>query len=90
LRSTPKSPPAKRGSRAKAGASVEKLGLVRIREILAGSGRAALAKLVAKDADLAPEFQAVADVERLARYHRYLCALLHNYVNFATSIHKTA
>ncbi len=67
----------------KAGGSVEKLGLTRIREILAGPGRAALAALVAADAALAPEFQAVTDVERLARYHRDLRALLHNFVNFA-------
>jgi hypothetical protein len=67
----------------KAGGSVEKLGLARIREILAGPGRAALAALVARDAALAPEFQAVTDVERLARYHRDLRALLHNFVNFA-------
>jgi hypothetical protein len=67
----------------KVGGAVEKLGLARIREILAGSGRAALAALVARDAALAPEFQAVTDVERLARYHRDLRALLHNFVNFA-------
>jgi hypothetical protein len=67
----------------KVGSAVEKLGLVRIKEILAGPGRAALAKLVALDKALEPEFKAISDVERLARYHRDLRALLHNFVNFA-------
>ncbi len=67
----------------KAGSAVEKLGLARAKEILAGDGRAALAELVAKDKDLEPEFKAISDVERLARYHRDLRALLHNFVNFA-------
>ena len=67
----------------KAGSAVEKLGLTRIKEILAGSGRAALATLVAQDKLLEPEFKAISDVERLARYHRDLRTLLHNFVNFA-------
>jgi hypothetical protein len=67
----------------KAGSAVEKLGLARMKEILAGPGRAALAKLVALDKALEPEFKAISDVERLARYHRDLRALLHNFVNFA-------
>ncbi len=67
----------------KVGSTVEKLGLARVKEILAGSGRAALAKLVAADKALEPEFKAITDVERLVRYHRDLRALLHNFVNFA-------
>jgi hypothetical protein len=67
----------------KAGSAVEQLGLARIREILAGTGRAELAKLVTLDQALEPEFKAISDVERLARYHRDLRALLHNFVNFA-------
>ena len=67
----------------KAGSAVEKLGLARIKEILAGQGRAALAALVAQDKALEPEFKAISDVERLVRYHRDLRALLHNFVNFA-------
>ena len=67
----------------KSGTAVEKLGLPRVREILAGEGRAALAALVALDQALEPEFKAMSDVERLARYHRDLRALLHNFVNFA-------
>lgn len=67
----------------KAGSAVEKLGLDRVKEILAGKGRAALAALVAQDKALEPEFKAISDVERLARYHRDLRTLLHNFVNFA-------
>ncbi len=67
----------------KAGSAVEKLGLPRAKEILAGAGREALATLVAKDKALEPEFKAISDVERLARYHRDLRDLLHNFVNFA-------
>jgi hypothetical protein len=68
---------------AKAGSSVEKLGLARAKEILGGTGREDLAVLIAADTALAPEFKAISDVERLTRYHRDLRALLHNFVNFA-------
>ncbi|MBI5692894.1 MAG: hypothetical protein HZC55_22685 [Verrucomicrobia bacterium] len=68
---------------AKAGASVEKLGAARAAEILAGNGRAAVEALVTQDLALAPGFAAIAAVEKLARFHRDLRALLHNFVNFA-------
>lgn len=68
---------------AKAGSSVEKLGLARIKAVLAGPGRATLAELLAKDKALEPEFKAITDVNRLTHYHRDLRALLHNFVNFA-------
>ncbi len=67
----------------KKGVAVEKLGVARVKEILGGDGRAALAALVARDKALEPEFRAVTDVERLARYHRDLRTLLHNFVNFS-------
>ena len=67
----------------KAGSAVEKLGLDRIKAILAGSGQAELAALVARDQALEPEFKAISDVDRLVHYHRDLRALLHNFVNFA-------
>ena len=67
----------------KAGSAVEKLGLARIKEILAGGGQAALAALVARDQALEPEFKAISDVDRLVHYHRDLRDLLHNFVNFA-------
>ena len=67
----------------KAGSAVEKLGLVRVKEILAGPGRAALADLVAQDKALEPEFKAITEVNRLTHYSRDMRALLHNFVNFA-------
>ncbi|MBA3849159.1 MAG: hypothetical protein C0502_04085 [Opitutus sp.] len=67
----------------KAGASAEPLGMARAKEILAGEGKAALGALIAEDRKLEPEFKALGDVERLARYNRDLRALLHNFVNFA-------
>ncbi|MBI5770112.1 MAG: hypothetical protein HZA93_20220 [Verrucomicrobia bacterium] len=68
---------------AKAGASVEKLGLARAQEILAGRGREAITALLAQDKALEPEFKAIDDVVRLVRYHRDLRTVLHNFVNFA-------
>jgi hypothetical protein len=67
----------------KAGDAVERLGVARLRELATGPGREALARLVARDRELAPHYQALADVERLTRYYRDLRALLHNFVNFS-------
>jgi len=67
----------------KAGSAVEKLGLARARELLAGKGRETLEALIAQDKALEPEFNAITAVDRLVRYHRDLRALLHNFVNFA-------
>ncbi len=67
----------------KTGPAVEKLGLPRVKVILAGSARVKLARLLALDQALAPEFKAMGDVDRLTRYYRDLRALLHNFVNFA-------
>jgi hypothetical protein len=66
----------------KAGASVEKLGLPRVREILAGKSQAEITALVAKDKTLEPEANAIAAVDRLVRYHRDLYKLLVNFVSF--------
>jgi hypothetical protein len=68
---------------AKAGAAVEKLGLARIREILASGARTEIAALLAKDLALAGEMAAIDNVDRLARYYRDLARLLKNFVNFA-------
>jgi hypothetical protein len=67
----------------RAGAAVEKLGAERLQAIVAGPARDALAALLAADQALAPEFRAVGEVERLARYHRDLRTLLHNFVTFS-------
>jgi len=67
----------------KSGASVEGLGVARVKEILAGSGKDAVTALIAKDNALAGEVKAITEVERLVRYHRDLYRLLLNFVNFA-------
>lgn len=69
-------------SAGKVGASVEKLGLARVREILAGNSKAGITALIAKDAALEPEANAIAAVERLIRYYRDLYTLCVNFVNF--------
>jgi len=68
---------------AKAGEAVEKLGLPRVREILAGKGKDALDALIAQDKALEPEIKAITAVERLVRYYRDLYRLLNNFVSFA-------
>jgi hypothetical protein len=67
----------------KAGAAVEKLGLPRIRMILAGPGRHHVQALLDRDAAFAAEAAAIDDVVRLAHYHRDLATLLRNFVSFA-------
>jgi len=66
----------------KVGASVEKLGLKRIREILAGKSKETIAALIAKDKALEPEANAIAAVEKLIRFNRDLYTLCVNFVNF--------
>lgn len=69
-------------SGSKAGAAVEKLGLERVRAVLAGGGKQAVLALIDKDKALSAEVAAITDVERLVRYHRDLFRLLVNFVNF--------
>ena len=69
-------------SAAKAGAAVEKLGLARVRELLAGSTKDVITALIARDNALEPQVRAIADVERMLRYHRNLYTLLKNFVSF--------
>ncbi len=66
----------------KAGVAVEKLGIVRVREILSGKAQAQLTGLIAQDKALEPEMNSIVAVERLIRYHRDLHTLLNNFVNF--------
>lgn len=66
----------------KAGATVEKLGLARVREILGGKAKENLTALIAKDKALEPEATSTANVEKLARYVRDLYLLCTNFVNF--------
>ncbi|MFO0980188.1 MAG: hypothetical protein U1E76_00315 [Planctomycetota bacterium] len=66
----------------KPGAIVERLGLQRVREILAGKTRKTLTELIARDLALEPEMNAIQSVEKLARYYRDLHILLNNFVSF--------
>lgn len=68
---------------AKKGASAEKLGINRIRAILASEAKTRIAELITQDLGVASEVSSIDNVDRLARYHRDLYALLRNYVNFA-------
>ena len=67
---------------AKAGATVEKLGLKRVREILAGKAKENVTVLIAKDKALEPEAASIASVEKLVSYVRDLHKLCVNFVNF--------
>jgi hypothetical protein len=66
----------------KVGASVEKLGIKRVREILAGDAKEKITALIAKDKLLEPEANAIASVEKLVRLHRDLHRLCVNFVSF--------
>ncbi len=66
----------------KPASSVAKLGIDRIKEILAGTGRAKVAALFAGDTALKPRVSALDDVQRLTLYCRELGDLLKNFVNF--------
>jgi hypothetical protein len=63
--------------------TVEKLGLPRIREILASKAKETIGALIAQDKALEGEAKAIAQVEQLVRYHRDLYRLLNNFVNFS-------
>ncbi len=67
---------------AKPATKVEPLGLARMRAILASGAKAKLADLVAQDKGCAAEFSGIANLEKLARLHRDLFRLLHNFVSF--------
>jgi hypothetical protein len=66
----------------KAGLLVEPLGIERIKEILSGNSRETINTLIAQDLALEPEANAIADVDRLVRFHRDLFMLANNFVSF--------
>jgi len=66
----------------KAGAAVEKLGLKRVRELLAGKTNESISSLIARDKALEPESNAIASVEKLVRYYRDIYKLANNFVSF--------
>ena len=67
---------------AKAGAAVEKLGLPRVREVLAGKSKETITALIARDKALQPESDAITAVDKLIRYYRDLYKLVNNFVSF--------
>jgi hypothetical protein len=69
-------------SAGKVGAAVEKLGLQRVREILASKTKDTITGLIAKDKTLEPEANGIANVKKLVRYHRFLYVLCVNFVSF--------
>jgi hypothetical protein len=66
----------------KAGSSVEKLGLTKIRFILSGKTKEALFALIDKDKSLEDSSNSIFLVDKLVRYYRDLYTLLKNYVTF--------
>jgi hypothetical protein len=66
----------------KTGAIVEKLGVARVREILAAKAQEKINVLIAQDKALEPESTSIANVEKLVRFVRDLHALCLNFVNF--------
>ncbi len=66
----------------KAGATVEKLGVARVRELCDSGAKSTITDLIARDKALEPEANAIASVEKLVRLHRDLFALLNNFVSF--------
>ena len=68
--------------RGQAGPAVEKLGIKRVREILGGATKAVLEQAIAADIAVAPEVEAITQVEKLARLHRDFFKLLNNFVSF--------
>jgi hypothetical protein len=67
---------------AKAGSSIEKLGLARIRAILGSNAKETLTALVAEDKKLESEANSISTVEQLIRFNRDLYLLCTNFVNF--------
>jgi hypothetical protein len=70
-------------SGSKAGGSVEKIGLKRVREILGSKAKETLTALIAKDKAEEGNATAVVGLNRLAHYHRDLNQLCHNFVSFS-------
>jgi hypothetical protein len=69
-------------SSGKAGAVVEKLGIARVREVLAAKAQEKINTLIAQDKALEPESTSIANVEKLVRFVRDLHTLTLNFVNF--------
>ena len=69
-------------SAGKVGATVEKIGLARVREILGGGAREKINALIAQDKALEPEATAIDAVDKLVHFYRDLYTLSVNFVSF--------
>lgn len=67
----------------RAGAAVEPLGAERVRALLEPGVRAGLEQAIADDLAVAPQIEAIVQVERLTRCWRDLFRLLNNFVSFS-------
>ena len=65
------------------GARAEKLGAARVAAVLAGTGKADVEALIARDESHKDEAHEITQVARMVRYRRDLVELLRNFVNFA-------
>ena len=66
----------------KTGATVEKITLTRVREILGSKARETLTALITKDKAEEGHAQAIIGLNRLVHYHRDLNQLCHNFISF--------
>ncbi len=73
---------------AKKGASVEKLGIDRIRKLLDSDLKEAVETLISEDLSLQGEVAAIDKLDRLVRYHRDLHRLANNFVSFTDFFSK--
>lgn len=67
----------------KKGASVEKLGIARVEEILKCGLDKEVKSLIERDKSLEPQFKVISTVDKLVRYYKYLYLLLNNFVAFS-------
>ncbi len=74
---------------AKKGPLAEKIGIVRVREILNSSAKATIQGLITEDLAVAPQVASIDAIDRLARYHRDLFLLIRNFINFADFYDRT-
>ncbi|MBI3774066.1 MAG: hypothetical protein HY273_00670 [Gammaproteobacteria bacterium] len=65
----------------KDGATVERLGLARVRALLAGNTEQRILDLIAQDMALEPEANAIVAVDKLVHFYRDLFHLLNNFVS---------
>jgi len=68
---------------AKPATKADALGIERVRAILASNAKAELTEAAALDKSYEGDFNRIADIEKLARFHRDLGRLLNNFVTFS-------